>query len=164
MNSDKLICWMQEIKINDDLINWIRFFLTDRWVKLVINECINLKKAMNTEISQESSISSILFLIYLSEMFTEIKKATSEIIFLSFVNNLRFIIKEESATKIVTTLKTVSKAVIQWDLKNAINYDVNKIEAVLFIKTKTINKRRIIRDFKVKIEFKKIFFNENATR
>ena len=68
---------------------------------------------MNTEISQESSVSSILFLIYLSEMFTEMKKATSEIISLSFVNDLRFIVEEESATKIVTTLKTVSKAVIQ---------------------------------------------------
>ena len=68
---------------------------------------------MNTEISQELSVSSILFLIYLSEMFTEMKKTTSEIIFLSFVNDLRFIVEEESATKIVTTLKTVSKAVIQ---------------------------------------------------
>ena len=164
VNSDKLICRMQEMRIDDDLIDWIRFFLTDRRVKLVIDECINSKKAMNTEISQESSVSSILFLIYLSEMFTEMKKATSEIIFLSFVNDLRFIVEEESATKIVTTLKTVSKAVIQWDLKNAISYDVNKTETVLFIKTKTINRRRMIRDFKVKIEFKKIFFNKNATR
>ena len=164
VNSDKLICRMQEMRIDDDLIDWIRFFLTDRRVKLVIDECINLKKAMNTEISQELSISSILFLIYLSEMFTEMKKTTSEIIFLSFVNDLRFIVEEESATKIVTTLKTVSKAVIQWDLKNAISYDVNKTEAVLFIKIKTINRRRMIRDFKVKIESKKIFFNENATR
>ena len=113
VNSDKLICRMQEMKIDDDLINWIRFFLTDRRVELVIDECINSKKAMNTEISQESSVSSILFLIYLSEMFTEMKKTTSEIIFLSFVNDLRFIVEEESATKIVTTLKTVSKAVIQ---------------------------------------------------
>ena len=164
VNSDKLICRMQEMKIDDDLIDWIRSFLTDRRVKLVINECINSKKAMNIEISQESSVSSILFLIYLSEMFTEMKKATSEIIFLSFVNDLRFIVEEESATKIVTTLKTVSKTVIQWDLKNAISYNVNKTETVLFIKTKTINRRRMIRDFKVKIESKKIFFNENVTR
>ena len=50
VNSDKLICRMQEIRINNDLINWIKFFLTDRWVKLVIDECINSKKAMNTKI------------------------------------------------------------------------------------------------------------------
>ena len=164
VNSDKLICRMQEMKIDDDLIDWIKFFLTDRRVKLVIDECINLKKTVNTKISQESSVSSILFLIYLSEMFTEIKKATSEIIFLFFVNDLRFIVEEEFVAKIAVTLEIVNKAVIQWNLKNAINYDVNKTKAVLFIKVKVINRRRMIRSSKFKIEIKKIFLNEETTR
>ena len=104
---------MQEMKINDDLIDWTKSFLTDRRVELVINECINSKKAVNTGIPQGSPVSPILFLIYLSEMFTEIEKAASEITSLSFVNDLGFIAEEESAAEIAVTLEIVGKAVIQ---------------------------------------------------
>ena len=119
---------------------------------------------MDTGIPQGSSVSPILFLIYLSGMFTEVEEAAPGITSLSFVDDLGFIVEGGSAAEIVTTLETVSKAVIQWGLENAVSYDVDKTEAVLFTKAKAINRRRMIRGFKVKIEFKKIFFNEDATR
>lgn len=45
-------------------------------------------------------------------MFIEVKKTTSEIISLFFVNDLRFIVEEEFATEITITLKTMNEAVI----------------------------------------------------
>lgn len=119
---------------------------------------------MNIKISQESFVSLILFLIYLSEMFIEVKKTTSEIISLFFVNDLRFIVEEEFATEIAITLKTMNEAVIRWNLKNVINYDVNKTKTVLFIKVKVINRRRMIRSFKFRIKVKTMFFNEKTIK
>lgn len=68
----KLVYRMADLDINDNLIEWTQFFLIDRWIELVIDKFINPKYKVQTGISQGSSVSSILLLIYISGVFLEL--------------------------------------------------------------------------------------------
>lgn len=64
---------MTDLGIDDDLIGWIQFFLTNIWVELVIDGLINLKCKVETGIPQRLPVFPILFLIYISRIFLAIK-------------------------------------------------------------------------------------------
>lgn len=64
---------MFDLGINDDLIRWTQFFLTNRWMELVIDGHINPKYRVETGILQRSLVSPVLFLNYISGVFLEIK-------------------------------------------------------------------------------------------
>lgn len=65
----ELVKKMLELGIDNDLIRWTQSFLTDKWIELVIDGYINAKQKVETGILQNSPVSSILFLIYISGVF-----------------------------------------------------------------------------------------------
>ena len=69
--------------------------MIDKRVELIINEYINPKMIINIGIPQNSPVSPILFLIYISGMFKEVKKKIPQITYLFFIDNLGFIIESK---------------------------------------------------------------------
>lgn len=73
------ISWAQlalkiaNFNIDDNLIGLTKSFLTNKWVKLVINDYIDAKHNVEMEIAQQLSISFIFFLIYISKVFSHIE-------------------------------------------------------------------------------------------
>lgn len=65
---------MKDLDIDDDLIGWTQSFLTDRSVEIVINGCTNEKQKIESGIPQGSPVSPILFLIYISDVFSMVEK------------------------------------------------------------------------------------------
>ena len=65
---------MNELGIDDDLIGWTQSFLTDRSVELVIDGFTNSRQKVESGISQGSPVSPILFLIYISGVFSIIEE------------------------------------------------------------------------------------------
>ena len=65
---NQLILMMTKMGVDGDLIKWTKSFLTDRTVQLVIDGDENPKPSIETKIPQGSPISSIIFLIYISEV------------------------------------------------------------------------------------------------
>lgn len=53
---------------------------------------------------------------------------------LSFVNDFGFIASSSLVKKIIKTLESITKAVLDWERLNAITYNISKIETVLFSK------------------------------
>ena len=66
---------MRQLGVNKDLIGWTQSVLTDGKVGIVIDGHINSGKTVETGIPQESPVSPILFLIYISGVFDAIKKS-----------------------------------------------------------------------------------------
>ena len=64
---------MADLGIDDDLIEWTKSFLTDRWVELVIDGYVNAKHKVKTGIPQRSPVSPILFVVYISGVFSRIE-------------------------------------------------------------------------------------------
>ena len=77
-------------------------------------------------------MSPILFFIYISGVFDAFKKELLEIISLSFMDNLGFLVKENSIQELEARLEKMGKTVIRWGLSNAVTYDIAKTEAIFF--------------------------------
>ena len=67
-----------ELSMDEDLVVWTSSFLPDRKIQLVIDGHENAKREIETEISQRSLVSPILFLIYISRVFVSVLKKKQE--------------------------------------------------------------------------------------
>lgn len=67
----KLAQQMRQLGVNNDLIRWTQFFLTDRKVEIVIDRHVNIEKDVKTRILQGLPVSLILFIIYISKVFNK---------------------------------------------------------------------------------------------
>ena len=72
-STDRLIDDLEILKMLNQLIRWIKSFMIDWKIKLAFDEKKQAARAIRTEISQKSLISSILFSIYIRFLFSEIK-------------------------------------------------------------------------------------------
>ena len=101
----KLAQKMADLGIDEDLIGWTQSFLTDRWVKLVIDGFTNPKKKFETRIPQGSLVSPILFLIYINDVFSEIGRKIPSITCLSFMDDLGFLTAGHSVGHVAKILE-----------------------------------------------------------
>lgn len=92
----------------------------------------NSKNAIKTGISQGSWASPILFLIYVGKAFEQEEKELPKIMFLSFVDDLSFIFSGTLVQEITKALEKIGNPIVEWGRKNAITYNMTKIELVIF--------------------------------
>ena len=97
----------QKILIN--LINWVKCFLQNRVIDLAFDKEHQKSKEIFTEISQESSISLILFLIYIRHLFSKIRARIENLQSLSYIDDVTLYIKGKSIDKNVKKLKKTMK-------------------------------------------------------
>ena len=109
----QLLARMIELGIDGDLITWIDCFLTDQKVLLVIDGHDNKERDIETGIPQDSPVSSILFLIYISGVLDKVSEANPLVKSLSFIDNLGFIASGSSVKEVVKTLEEVAQTVLE---------------------------------------------------
>ena len=71
--TNRLIAILYNLKMSNQLIQWVKSFTIGRKIELAFDEKKQAAWSICTEILQESSISSILFLLYIRFLFLEIK-------------------------------------------------------------------------------------------
>ena len=81
-------------------------------------------------------VSPILFLIYISGVFLKIESHLPQIICLSFIDDLGFLTAGNSVMEIKKILEKAGKITINWETRNAVIYNINKTEAMLFSKAR----------------------------
>ena len=121
---------MADLDIDNDLIGWMQSFLTDRWVELVIDGYTSPKQKVETGIPQGSPVSPILFLIYISGMFSTIEEKLPDVMCVSFVDDLGFLTSSHSISKVGKLLEKAGKIALEWGASNSVTYDMNKTEAI----------------------------------
>lgn len=70
--------------------------MTDKKVKIIIDKYINIKKDIKTDISQKLFVLPIQFIIHINGIFNTIIAPILEIIFFSFINNMKFLANKNS--------------------------------------------------------------------
>ena len=110
----KLAQRMADLGIDNDLIGWTQSFLTGRSVELVIDGFTNPKQKVETGIPQGSPVSPILFLIYISRVFSAIEVKLPDIICMSFVDDLAFLTSDRSIKKVAILLEKAGKIALEW--------------------------------------------------
>lgn len=122
---------------------WTNLFLTDQRIQLIIDGHDNKDQEIETRILQSSSILSKFFLIYISRVFDKMTEAYDLVTFLSFIDDLGFIILDISINWVVKIIEKVAKTILEKKIFNAVTYDISKIETLLFSKLhrQQLNKR-----------------------
>ena len=114
--------------------------------------------------SQGSPVSPILFLIYISEVFSAIDTKLPNVKCVSFVDDLAFLISNCSINKIAKVLEKAGKIALQWGTSNSVTYDISKTEAILFSNARRLKLARQIAETRLKIDGEVVFFNKETSR
>ena len=110
----QLIAQMLELEIDRDFIWWTKSFFIDRKLQLIIDGQNNPENDVEIKILQELLVSLILFLIYDSEVFEQVKRELPKIMSLLFIENLGFVASGTSVKEIAKALRKVGNLVVEW--------------------------------------------------
>ena len=154
---------MRDLGIDDGLIGWTQSFLTDKSVELVVDGFTNERQKVKSGIPQGSPVSPILFLIYISGVFSIVEEQLSQVTCISFVDDLGFIKADCSIGKIAKTLEKFGQIALKWGANNAVTYDIGKTEAVLFAKARRQKLAELLKT-RLRIGREIVHFKKEATR
>lgn len=154
---------MADLGIEDDFIGWTQSFLTNWWVKLMINGYFYSKHKVETGILQGLLVSPILFLIYISRTFLQIETCLTNITCLLFMDDLSFLRVAYSILKIKKASKKVENIILSWETNNIVTYDICKTKTVFFSKAKNQKLIKQISEIEQKFGGQTVYFNQKAT-
>ncbi len=105
----QLIKILIKLKISVNLINWVKCFLQNWIIDLVFDDERQKSKKISTEISQDSFILLILFLIYIWYLFSKIHAKFENLQSLSYIDDVMLYVEGRNIDKNVKILKNAAK-------------------------------------------------------
>ncbi len=146
MMHSRLLHDMKKRKVSKLLLKFVKNFLKDRRIIIIIDDYMMMKCSVNVDISQDSLLSSILYLFYnmnLLEACDDIKLRTN---FINFVNDVNILIYKEFMKRNCRVLNEIYDKCEQWSK----TYDIK----FLMTKHKLIHFMRIFKWFNMKVDVK----------
>ncbi len=140
----QLVKILIKLKILINLINWVKCFLQNRIIDLAFDDERQKSKKISTEISQDSSISLILFLIYIQYLFSKIRAKFGNLQSLSYIDDVTLYTEGRNIDKNVKMLKNAAKIAFTWAKNNAVQFNDLKSELIHFESHKTTLNQMII--------------------
>jgi len=141
----QLVKILIKLKILINLINWVKCFLQNQVIDLAFDDERQKSKKISTEISQNSFISLILFLIYIQYLFSKIRAKFENLQSLSYINDMTLYIEGRNIDKNVKMLKNAAKIAFTWAKNNAVQFYNSKSELIHFESHKmTLNQMIIL--------------------
>src|SRR5436189_4677082 len=111
--------------------------MNNRYVQLAFDENKKDKTRVEIEISQESLNSSILFLIYIRDIFSEINNM--QIRSSSYVDDIELVVSSETIEENCLILENAAEKLLQLQYQNNIQFDMKKIELIHFHSKRSID-------------------------
>jgi hypothetical protein len=104
--------------------------MQNRIIQLAFDEEIQEKSKVEVDISQKSSISSVLFLIYIRDIFSSIENL--EVRHLSYIDDINLLVSSKSIERNCLILKEAAEKLFQSQDQNLIQFDMKKTELIHF--------------------------------
>ncbi len=164
----KLLHDMKKRKVSRLLLKFVKNFLKDQRIMIIIDDYMIMKHSINVNISQDSLLSLILYLFYnanLLEACNNIKLKTN---FINFMNDINILIYEEFIKRNCRVFNEIYDRCEQWSKTHDIKFLMTKHELIHFTRTSKwfnmkvdvkltkhqINSKSDIRVLKVQLNFK----------
>ena len=126
---NQLLAILQKLRLPISLITWISSFLEDRLLRLSFDNQSEQFNSINTGIPQGSPISSILFLIYIRDLFPSLATTVKA---LSYIDNIALVVLTTSFKKNIKILEREVAKLYKLGATNAIEFDLAKTELLYF--------------------------------
>ncbi len=151
----KLLHDMKKRKVSKLLLKFVKNFLKDQCIMITINDYTMMKCSVNINISQNSSLSLILYLFYnanLLEACDDIKLKTS---FTDFMDDVNILTYKEFMKCNCRVLSEIYDRCEQWSKMHDIKFLMTKHKLIHFIKTsKWFNMKVDVKLMKHQIDLK----------
>jgi len=105
---------MEALGIEADLIRWTMSFMTDRYVKIMLNRETGQDRRVDTGVPHGSPAAPILFVTYLSDIFEEVEWKVPGIRRLSFVDDIGWWAEGKDEEAVAAKLTEAATASIEW--------------------------------------------------
>src|SRR6266498_1994429 len=115
VSANQLIKIYIDLGLPKSLYSWINFFLIDRKIQLAFNNGTNIETDIQIGISQGSSISPILFLIYIRNLFQDLESRG-----MSYIDDIGLVASSESIKKNCKILKEAAIRIFEKGADNLI--------------------------------------------
>jgi hypothetical protein len=146
VSKNRLANKMKQLEVPDYLIGWTLSWMEDRRAVLAIaGEEESEEFDINTGIPQGSPLSTVLFIIYIADVFEGI-----EISFkcktVSFAEDCTVLVREKDPEKPAKEAEKIAQAIIQWDKENDVKFDTDKTELMFLTrKRKSSYKNKVVK-------------------
>ena len=151
----KLLHDMKKRKVSRLLLKFVKNFLRNRCIMITIDDYMTMKCSMNFNISQDSLLSSRLYLFYNANLLKacdDIKLRTN---FTDFVNDINILTYKEFMKRNCKVLNEIYDRCKQWSKTHNIKFLITKHELIHFTKTfKWFNMKVNVKLIKHQIDLK----------
>jgi signal transduction histidine kinase len=113
---------------------WVDSFMSDRLVDITIMGEVGKAIATSTYLLQGSLVSPILFLIYIADLVSLVENRVHGTVRLSFIDNVTWVIDGDNVEDVIMNLIHCTSTYLSWAASNAVCFEVDKTEAILFSK------------------------------
>ena len=126
---------MKKKKISNKLLKWMKNFLKNKNIILIIGKYTQTERWINVSISQNSSLSSILYLFYNANLLKTCENVKLHFNVTNFVNDINILIYNEFTKRNCEMLKKTWNKVFKWTEKYEFKFNERKHELIHFSKT-----------------------------
>jgi hypothetical protein len=119
---------LRKREISNWIMTWTSSFMRNRHITLVIDDDTTFMSRINADISQDSSISFILYLFYNADILKSLKRSWYRIIVIEFVNDINILIYETSTKNNCKTLKKAHVECELWTRRHEARFASTKYE------------------------------------
>ena len=138
----------QKLKLSKSLCFWIKSFFQNRKVQLKFDENIQEMTDVNIDILQSSSVSLVLFLIYIRFLLSERSNISKRI--LSYMNDVSLAVSSKSIEENCQLLQKLAEDLLLDSKQNCMQFDVDKTELIHFHSKRSFDLKNKL--YSVKVE------------
>lgn len=140
VSSNKFIKICMDLKLSLNLIYWLRNFLSERTIDLTFDKESRELNSIDIEISQNSFISPILFLIYIKFLFDE---KNSNVRISNYLDDIGLVMSSKITKENCQILKSAMIKLLNQQKDKAIQFDMKKTELIHFFSNSAQHERNI---------------------
>ncbi len=130
VSREKLLHNLKKRRISTWIIAWTSSFMQDKRINLIVKTRQTIMNNVNVDISQKSSMSSILYLFYNANLLKLFEQSSRKMIVIDFVNDINIFIYDISTISNCRLLKKMHEHCLLWSRRHEIVFASIKYELI----------------------------------
>jgi hypothetical protein len=130
VSRERLLHNLKKRRISTWIIAWTNNFMQDKRINLIVKAKQTIMNNVNVDISQKSSMSSILYLFYNANLLKFLEQSSRKMIIIDFVNDINILIYDISMISNCRLLKKMHEHCLLWNRRHEVVFASTKYELI----------------------------------
>ncbi len=130
VSRERLLHNLKKRRISTWIIAWTSSFMQDKRINFIVKARSTIMNNVNVDISQKSSMSSILYLFYNANLLKLLEQSSRKMIVIDFVNDINIFIYDINTINNYRLLKKMHEHCLLWSRRHEIIFASIKYELI----------------------------------